>query len=113
MAGPTPRPFVKALACSLVAFALATVALVMTLGPPGPNAPMAFGYLFGTLLVPGLITGFFAWRARKIWPLWRIVLTFVAVLIVTTMLQVAGRIGRENASAPRVTFATPLASMSG
>ena len=91
MAGPTRMPFVKALACAGVAFCIAIAALLMFVGPPGPSAAEAIGRLFAAVVVPAVITGFFARRSAVIWPLWRIAATFVGITVIVMAITIVGR----------------------
>jgi hypothetical protein len=91
MAGPTTRPFVKAFACAGIAFCLAVAALLIFVGQPGPAAGEAIGRLFAAVVIPALITGFFARRSAVIWPLWRIAATFVGIAVIVMAITVVGR----------------------
>jgi hypothetical protein len=83
MAGPTPRPFQKAFLCAAVAFVLIVAAAVATLGMPASGTePEMAGRLFAYVAIPAVIVGFFARRSAKVWPVWKIALIFVVVLII-------------------------------
>ena len=40
------------------------------------------GRLFAYVAIPAVIVGFFARRSAKVWPVWKIALIFVVVLII-------------------------------
>ncbi len=94
MAGPTTHPFLKVFACAAVSFVLG---LLVLQAPPGlssrdPEAlGYAIGYLFAGVSLPAIITGVWAWRSSSAWPLWRTIVTYVAILAVVGALQEAGK----------------------
>jgi hypothetical protein len=90
MAGPTRRPFAKAFTCAGIAFVAAIGALFAIFGPPGPAGGEAIGRLFAAVMVPALITGFFAHRSAAVWPLWRIAVTFIAIAVIVAALTAIG-----------------------
>jgi hypothetical protein len=90
MAGPTTHPFSKALACAAVTFVLGMLALWFLGGPPA-DAAHATGYLLGSVTLPAIITGIWSWRSSATWPLWRTVVTYLAILMVSSVLQGIGR----------------------
>jgi hypothetical protein len=89
MAGPTTRPFAKAFACAAVAFVIGTTAIYAALRPSS-DPGRALGYLFATVAVPAVITGFLARRSSTAWLVWRIVITFVVALTLAAALQAVG-----------------------
>lgn len=84
-------PFVKAFACSGVAFCIALAALLTLVGPPGPMAGEAIGRLFAAVIIPGLITGFIVRRSAAIWPVWRIAAAFAGIAVLVMAITVVGR----------------------
>ncbi|RCW87522.1 hypothetical protein [Phyllobacterium bourgognense] len=84
----TQSPYIKALACSAVAFALAIGAqfLGYTL-PSFTTRTEAVSQLVALVMVPGLIVGLLAKKSTREWPLWLIVCAFIALLIVVTMVH--------------------------
>jgi hypothetical protein len=91
MAGPTTRPFSKAFACAAVSFVLGVLALLASVGPPA-DVPEAMGYLFATVVLPAIVTGFWASRSSAAWPLWRTIGTYIAMLIGVVVLQGVGKL---------------------
>ncbi|UXN61248.1 hypothetical protein [Phyllobacterium zundukense] len=81
----TQSPYIKALACSAVAFALAIVAqfLGYTL-PSFTTRTEAVSQLVALVMVPGLIVGLLAKKSTREWPLWLIISAFIALLVVVT-----------------------------
>ena len=90
MAGPTTRPFSKAFACAAVSFVLGVLARRASVGPPAA-APEAMGYLFGIVALPAIVTGFWASRSSSAWPLWRTIVTYIAILATVAVLAGAGK----------------------
>lgn len=82
------RPFLKAFACAGIGFALALLILTISVGP---LAPKASGALFAIFLVPALVTGVLEKRSSAGWPLWRTIITYMAILVVMIVLQAAGK----------------------
>jgi hypothetical protein len=60
----------------------------------GPSAvtPEAMGYLFAAVVLPAIVTGFWASRSSSAWPLWRTIVTYIAMLVVVGVLQAAGKL---------------------
>lgn len=89
MAGPTARPFAKAFACAAVSFMLGVLVLGMLALQASRGASSldydalaeAMGYLFGGSATAAIITGFWAWRSSSAWPLWRTIITYIAMLV--------------------------------
>jgi hypothetical protein len=106
MAGPTTRPFSKAFACAGVSFVLGVLALRASAGP-SVDAPEAMGYLFGTVALPAIVTGFWASRSSSAWPLWRTIVTYIAVLVMVGVLEAAGNL-RTSAVADDATLKAEL-----
>ena len=82
----TQSPYIKALACSVVAFALAVLALFLGYTLPSFKTDTeAISQLLALVLVPGLIVGLLAKKSTRAWPLWLIISAFVIILIVVTV----------------------------
>jgi hypothetical protein len=60
-------------------------------GGPAVDTPFAMGYLLGGLVLPTIVTGFWAWQSSSAWPLWRTIVTFIAVLGAVGVLQGIGK----------------------
>jgi hypothetical protein len=73
------------------------LALWASVGPPA-DAPEAMGYLFAIVVLPAIMTGFWASRSAAAWPLWRTIVTYVAMLVVAGVLQGVGKL-RTSAAA--------------
>lgn len=85
MTTQTEMPYLKALACSVVAFTLGVGALFMGYVLPSIQAGNAgLPELLALALVPGLVVGLFAKRSAKPWPLWLIIGAFLIVLVAVT-----------------------------
>lgn len=89
-------PFAQALICAGIAFVLFSAGLLASFGPPGTLAGEAVVRLLLTVLVPALITGFWASRSAKNWPYWRIAVTFTLILFIVLGLQAVGARSRTN-----------------
>ncbi|MBA8899147.1 MULTISPECIES: hypothetical protein [unclassified Phyllobacterium] len=86
MTTQTEIPYVKALACSIITFAVGFGALLMGYALPSIQAGKAgIPELLALALVPGLVVGLFAKRSVKPWPLWLIISAFIVLLIVVTV----------------------------
>ncbi|MBA8877194.1 hypothetical protein [Phyllobacterium myrsinacearum] len=86
MTSQTEIPYVKALACSVVTFAIGVGALFMGYVLPSIQAGKAgIPELLALALVPGLVVGLFAKRSAKPWPLWLIISAFLVLLIAVTI----------------------------
>jgi hypothetical protein len=82
----TQSPYIKALACSGVAFALAVGGYFLGYTLPSfKSEAEAVSQLLALVLVPGLIVGLLAKKSTRAWPLWLIICAFVVVLIVVTV----------------------------
>jgi len=82
----TQSPYIKALACSAVAFALAIGAYFLGYTLPSfKSEAEAASQLLALVLVPGLIVGLLAKKSTRAWPLWLIICAFVVILIVVTV----------------------------
>ncbi len=93
MAGPTSRPFLKAFACAAVAFVVPIVVVLIAWGPPtGDRAPNLIGQLFALTVLPAVITGVLARRAKTAWSTVKIALIYVFVLIILAVVTLAGKI---------------------
>ena len=85
MTSQTEMPYLKALACSVVTFAIGVGALFMGYALPSIQAGKAgMPELLALALVPGLVVGLFANRSAKRWPLWLIIGAFLIVLVAVT-----------------------------
>jgi len=85
MTSQTEMPYLKALACSVVTFAIGVGALFMGYALPSIQAGKAgMPELLALALVPGLVVGLFAKRSAKPWPLWLIIGAFLIVLVAVT-----------------------------
>jgi hypothetical protein len=91
MAGPTTRPFSKAFACAAVSFVLGVLALRMSVGP-STDAPEAMGYLFGIVVLPAIVTGFWASRSSAAWPVWRVIVAYIAMLVIVGVLEASAKL---------------------
>jgi hypothetical protein len=86
MTSQTEMPYVKALACSVITFALGVGALFMGYVLPSIQAGKAgMPELLALALVPGLVVGLFAKRSEKPWPLWLIISAFLVLLVAVTV----------------------------
>ena len=83
----TQSPYIKALACSAVAFALAIGALFLGYTLPSFTRTEAVSQLVALVMVPGLIVGLLAKKSTRVWPLWLIICAFIALLIVVTVVH--------------------------
>ncbi|MBB3237598.1 hypothetical protein [Phyllobacterium endophyticum] len=84
----TQSPYVKALACSAFTFALALCALYLGYTLPSfTTSTEAVSQLLALVMVPGLIVGLLAKKSTKAWPIWLIICTFVALLVVITIVH--------------------------
>jgi hypothetical protein len=82
----TQSPYIKALACSAAAFALAIGAYFLGYTLPSfKSEAEAASQLLALVLVPGLIVGLLAKKSTRAWPLWLIICAFVVILIVVTV----------------------------
>lgn len=82
----TQSPYIKALACSAIAFALAIGALFLGYTLPSiKSGAESISQLLALVLVPGLIVGLLAKKSTRPWPLWLIISSFIAILIVITI----------------------------
>lgn len=84
------RPFLKASACAAAAFVLLTAVLLTAGGVPA-DPSVALGHVVGTVAVPALVTALWERRSKPGWPLWRTIVTYVALLVIIAGLQAAGR----------------------
>jgi hypothetical protein len=93
MAGPTSRPFLKSFACAAVTIGLTILALFVFLGSPKSDdgAAQSIGYVFMMSSVTALGTGFVAQRAKTAWPLWRIIVTYLAIFLAIAVISAMGR----------------------
>ncbi|MBZ9656289.1 hypothetical protein [Phyllobacterium lublinensis] len=82
----TQSPYIKGLACSAVAFALAVGALFLGYTLPSlKTGAEAISQLLALVLVPGLIVGLLAKKSTRSWPLWLMICAFIVILIVVTL----------------------------
>jgi hypothetical protein len=92
VAGPTPKPFGKALACAGITLVALVIAAMALLGFPHNTfyvSRLAGGVLAAVALA-ALVTGFLARRSPKVWPMWRIIATYVVALAVIAALYANG-----------------------
>lgn len=87
----TSNPYRKAFAFAAVFFVLGVIALFARYGSPGPDAVQAMTYMVLAVLVPAWITGWQVKRSSKVWPLWKIGLLYVGVLVVLAIVLASGR----------------------
>ena len=86
--GRTRSPYMKALACSALAFGVAITAYFLGYTLPSfKSASDAASRLLALALVPGLIVGLLAKKSPKPWPLWLIISAFVVILIAVTFIH--------------------------
>jgi len=77
------------------------VAVLIAWGPPaGNSASNLIGQLFALTVIPALITGFLARRAKTAWSTVKIAVVYVAVLLVMVILLIAGKIKPQTAPPP-------------
>lgn len=96
MAGPTPHPFLKAFAAAAIAFIILTVTVLIGWGPSdGYQTGRLIGYLLGLTILPAVITGFFARRAKTIWSSTKIGVVYFVFLIVVGLLLIIGKLPRQ------------------
>jgi len=50
------------------------------------------GYLFGTFMLPAIVVGFWASRSSSAWPLWRTIVTYIAILVTVGVLEGVGKL---------------------
>jgi hypothetical protein len=82
----TQSPYTKALACSVVAFALAIGAFFLGYTLPSLKTGVeAISQLLALVLIPGLIVGLLAKKSTRAWPLWLIICAFIVILIVVAV----------------------------
>lgn len=82
----THSPYTKALACSVVAFALAIGAFFLGYTLPSLKTGVeAISQLLALVLIPGLIVGLLAKKSTRAWPLWLIICAFIVILIVVAV----------------------------
>jgi hypothetical protein len=82
----TQSPYMKALACSAVAFLIGIAALFSGYTLPSfTTNTEAMSQLVALVLVPGLVVGLFAKKSTRPWPLWLIISAFIVILIVVTV----------------------------
>lgn len=82
----TRSPYLKALACSAIAFGVAIGAYFLGYTLPSfKSEAEAASQLLALVLVPGLIVGLLAKKSTRAWPLWLIVCAFIVILIVVTV----------------------------
>jgi hypothetical protein len=97
MAGPTPRPFLRAFACSTVVFIAIIALVIFAWGPPrNANASNLFGQLFALTFIPAIITGFIARRAKTAWSTMKIAIVYLVVLAAMFVITVAGKIRPQS-----------------
>jgi hypothetical protein len=56
------------------------------------------GYLFAAVVLPAIVTGFWASRSSSAWPLWRTIVTYIAMLVVVGVLQAVGKLRTSAAT---------------
>ncbi|MDR6633308.1 putative membrane protein [Phyllobacterium sp. 1468] len=84
----TQSPYIKALACSAVAFALAVGGQFLGYSLPSlTTRTEAVSQLIALVMVPGLIVGLLAKKSTRVWPLWLIICAYIALLIVVTIVH--------------------------
>jgi hypothetical protein len=96
MAGPTTHPFLKPFACAAAVYATVVVGTLLTLGTPTqPDAgARMLGELFSFVVIPALITGFFAWRGARVWSTWKIVGIYALVQVAVLVLWLVSLISK-------------------
>ncbi|MGH7006348.1 MAG: hypothetical protein ACREIP_20570 [Alphaproteobacteria bacterium] len=78
----TQSPYVKGLACSLVALLIGLGALFLGYTLPSfTTRTEAVSQLVALAVVPGLIVGLLAKKSTRPWPLWLIIAAFTVILI--------------------------------
>jgi len=93
MAGPTSGPFPKAFICAAIAFVATILVVLIAWGPPKNDyAYNLLGQLFALTVVPAIITGFIARRAKTAWSIMKIAFVYVLVLFAVVILMIAGKI---------------------
>jgi hypothetical protein len=97
MAGPTTRPFLKAFACAAVSVGLGALAVRSLVGPSGDTTE-AMEYLIGAVLLAAIVTGVWAWRSSSVWPLWRTIVTYLAMLMIAGVLQASEKLRMNDAA---------------
>lgn len=92
MAAPTSKPFGKAFACAGVTLVALVIAAIAFLGFPHNTfyASRLAGSVFAAVALAALVTGFFARRSPKVWPMWRIIATYVVALVIIAALYANG-----------------------
>jgi hypothetical protein len=91
MAGPTQRPFVTAFACAAVVFVVTVVAMLIAWGSPGSNGANLVGQLFALTVIPAIIIGIIARRAKTAWPTMKIAVAYVMLVAVLLVVLLAGK----------------------
>ena len=92
MAGPTSNPFSKAFACAGVTLVALVIAAVAFLGFPHNTfyASRLAGGVIAAVALAALVTGLFARRSPKVWPMWRIIATYAVTLVIIAALYANG-----------------------
>jgi hypothetical protein len=92
VAGPTSKPFRKAFACAGVTLVALVIAAIAFLGFPHNTfyASRLAGGVLAAVAMAAFVTGFFARRSRKVWPMWRIIATYVVALVIIAALYANG-----------------------
>lgn len=94
MAGPTPNPFRTAFICAAVAFVIPVLTVLIAWGPPGSGdaGGRVIGFLLGLTVLPAVITGFLARRAKTAWSKVKITVTYVIVLFAVALFYIIGKL---------------------
>jgi peptidoglycan/LPS O-acetylase OafA/YrhL len=89
MAGPTPNPIRKAIACAVVAFVAINAGLWLGFGRPSDPARIA-GMVFALVVTPAIVVGLWARKSAKTWSLFRLIAFYVLFLIISAALFISG-----------------------
>jgi hypothetical protein len=94
------NPMGRLLVCAVVVYAVLVGLIVQT---DNGNSDMAgrMGYAMGSLLIPLAITGFWAAKSSKNWGWFRCGFTLVAMMILVTVIRIAPKVGKINATENR------------
>jgi hypothetical protein len=94
MAGVTPHPFRTAFICATVAFIIAVATVLMAWGAPDSSYPggRLIGFLIGLTVLPAVITGLLARRAKTAWSRTKIGVVYVVFLFAVALFYIIGKL---------------------
>jgi hypothetical protein len=95
MAGPLPRPFRTAFICAAIAFIIPVVTILIAWGAPGSGYEGGgrwIGFILGLTVLPAVITGLLARRAKTAWSPMKVAAVYVIVLFAIALLYIIGKL---------------------